>query len=214
MNQIFFIFTIFFLTLGPLKTIPVFYRATANRTPLFKWKVAVRSTFLSTIIVLMLAGLGRNIVVNWGVSAEALQIAAGLLLLIAAIKVLSQFSLPQKLKERLEAKADNESEVWEMSITPITIPAIITPYGVVAVLAIMSNAYGQHALEFTIVGFLLFIMFLNFIGMLFAEYAIHYLGLPSLLVLGWVVAAMQAALAIDVIIKAFIEIVRNNLLTS
>lgn len=214
MNQIFFIFTIFFLTLGPLKTIPVFYRATANRTPLFKWKVAVRSTFLSTVIVLMIAGVGRNIVVNWGVSAEALQIAAGLLLLIAAIKVLSQFSLPQRIKERLEVQADNESEVWEMSITPMTIPAIITPYGVVAVLAIMSNAYGQHALEFTIIGLLILTMLLNFVGMLFAEYVIHYLRLPSLLVVGWVVAAMQAALAIEIIITAFVEIARTNFVTS
>ena len=68
MDRILFVFTIFFLTLGPLKTIPVFYRATADHTSLFKRKVAIRSTFLSTVIVLMLAGLGRNIIANWGVS--------------------------------------------------------------------------------------------------------------------------------------------------
>jgi len=52
MENIPYIFTIFFLTLGPLKVIPVFDRLTHDDTAADRLRVAGLATLISTIIVL------------------------------------------------------------------------------------------------------------------------------------------------------------------
>lgn len=194
-----FIFIIFFLTLGPLKTIPVFYRVTQNATAKFRQTVALRSTLIATAIVILIALVGRGILEQWGVSINAIKITGGLLLLIAALEVLSKFSLPN-LSEQMPPPPEESAN--SLAISPIAIPAIITPYGVVAILASLANATGNRASEIKIFGLLLLIMFLNWLGMTFAKQIIQRVKLVTLLVIGWVFAVLQASLAIEVILNS------------
>jgi multiple antibiotic resistance protein len=196
MERLAFIFTIFFLTLGPLKVIPVFYRVTADATDRYRRKAALRSTIIASIIVIVLALLGRNIVKNWHVSADSLLIAGGLLLLIAALKVLSQFTIPKHSKSQ---QPPPEEEIENIAISPLAIPGIITPYGVVAILVTTGNAGWDIPLQTSILGMLLLVMFLNYLGMIFARPIINRLQISTLLMIGWVFAVMQAALAIEFI---------------
>ncbi len=196
MERLPFIFTIFFLTLGPLKVIPVFYRLTAGATGQYRRQAALRATLVATVILIALGLIGRNIVKNWHVSADSLLIAGGLLLLIAALKVLSQFAIPKRSK--LQPPPDDEVE--NIAISPLAIPAIITPYGVVAVLVSTGNAGGDLPLQLSILGLLLLVMLLNYLGMIFARPIIDRLQISTLLMIGWVFAVMQAALAIEFIV--------------
>jgi len=52
------IFILFFLTLGPLKAILPFARATAGTEPAFRRAVAWRAVVIATVIVLVVALLG------------------------------------------------------------------------------------------------------------------------------------------------------------
>ena len=68
----------------------------------------------------------------------------------------------------------------------------------------MVLAKGDIGFESQIIGLIVLIMFLNYLGMLFAERIMKTASVPILLMLvGWVFAIMQAALGIDVILKAF-----------
>jgi len=196
MDRLPFIFTIFFLTLGPLKVIPVFYRLTADATDRFRFRAALRSTLIATVIVILLGLIGRNIVKNWQVSADSLLIAGGLLLLIAALKILSQFTIPKRSQH---LPPPPEEEVENIAISPLAIPSIITPYGVVAILVSTGNAGWDIPLQLSILAMLLAIMALNFLGMIFARPIINRLQISTLLMVGWVFAVMQAALAIEFI---------------
>lgn len=200
MENIPYIFTIFFLTLGPLKTIPMFDRLTHDASSAYRLRVAGLATLLSSIIVLMLAGVGRNIITNWKVSPSALAMTAGILLLTSALKLLSNFSLPKRIQEQPSMSAKDPSE---LAISPLAIPTIVTPYGLVAILAFMGNAQGRLGLELSIVALLLLIMGLNLVGMLMTPLIVRWIGLIPLLVVGWVFAALQAALALEFIIAAF-----------
>ena len=62
----------------------------------------------------------------------------------------------------------------------------------------LSLAQGDHTVQFRIYGVLALMIFLNFFGMLFAGLIIRFIRLPTLAVVGWVFAALQAALAVDV----------------
>jgi multiple antibiotic resistance protein len=199
MENVRYIFTIFFLTLGPLKTIPMFDRLTHDATSAYRLRVAGLATLLSTIIVLMLAGVGRNIITNWKVSASALAMTAGLLLLASAFKLLSNFSLPKRIQEHPPMSA---KDPWELAISPLAIPTIVTPYGLVAILAFMGSAQGRLSLELSIVALLLLIMGLNLVGMLITPLIVRWIGLIPLLIVGWVMATLQAALALQFIFVA------------
>lgn len=199
MDNLYYIFTIFFLTLGPLKTIPVFDHLTHDATVIFRRRVAGWATLLSTIIVVILAGVGRNIVTTWKVSPSALTLAAGILLLTSALKLLSSFSIPNPRKNR---PLNPDRTFRELAISPLAIPTIVTPYGVVAILVFMGNAEGNPGLEGSIVLLLVLMMGLNFLGMLLTPQIVRWIGLIPLLITGWVFAALQAALAIEFILAA------------
>jgi small neutral amino acid transporter SnatA (MarC family) len=50
-----YIFVIFFLTLGPLKVIPIFNRLCYKASPSFAKKLALKATILSSIIIFTVA---------------------------------------------------------------------------------------------------------------------------------------------------------------
>jgi multiple antibiotic resistance protein len=194
------LFTIFFLTLGPIKTIPAFYRLTAKATPKFRSHLALRATILATSASLFIAFFGRNTLTKWDVSPQAMQITGGLILFIYALKLITLQPQPTGGQK---AEADSPlSLANSLAISPLTIPSIITPYGVVAILFYMFIARGNHILELQIVGMVLLMMLLNYLAMMFSYKIMGVIGVPALRLIGWIFAIMQASLAIELIIKA------------
>jgi len=201
MDQPSFIFIIFFLTLGPLKVIPIFYRFTYNAPLASRRKLALRATILSSLIIFLIALLGQIILSQWDVSRPALLIAGGLLLLISAIQMLLQFKLPRPLRQ--DAAPPTEENMLPLVINPLTIPTIITPYGVVAILVTTSQAQGDPQRQLIIFTMLLSIIILNWLGMIFAKTIIEKINIVTLLIIGWVFAVLQTGLAIDLMIEGF-----------
>ncbi len=83
----------------------------------------------------------------------------------------------------------------------MTIPAIITPYGIVAILVTTTQSVGNLPRQFAIFGLLLVIIIFNWLGMTFAKQIIQKVKFITLLIVGWVFAILQASLAIDIILE-------------
>ena len=62
----------------------------------------------------------------------------------------------------------------------------------------LSIARTDLTLLHQIYGVLIFLLALNFAGMLLAEFVMRFIRIPTLAVVGWIFAALQAALAIEV----------------
>ena len=194
-----YIFVIFFLTLGPLKVIPIFNRLCYKASPSFAKKLALKATILSSIIIFTVEIVGKGILSKWQVSTAALFVAGGLLILIASLQMLSNFTLPKPLPPDTEAYT--EEQIPALVINPLTIPAIITPYGIVAILVSTSQSEGDIKRQLTIFGLLFVIIILNWVGMTFAKLIVHKVNIITLLIIGWVFAVLQAGLAIDLMIE-------------
>ena len=194
-----YIFVIFFLTLGHLKVIPIFNRLCYKASPSFAKKLALKATILSSIIIFTVAIVGKGILSKWQVSTAALFVAGGLLILIASLQMLSNFTLPKPLPPDTEAYT--EEQIPALVINPLTIPAIITPYGIVAILVSTSQSEGDIKRQLTIFGLLFVIIILNWVGMTFAKLIVHKVNIITLLIIGWVFAVLQAGLAIDLMIE-------------
>ncbi|MEA5508323.1 MarC family protein [Crocosphaera sp. UHCC 0190] len=201
MPRLSYVFTIFFLTLGPIKTIPTFYRLTQAATPKFRNQVALQSGIISTAVCIFIAFVGRNTLAKWQISLEALQLSGGLILLLFALKVITM--QPQPMGGQKVTADTPLSKTFALALSPLTTPVIITPYGVVAILFYMVVAQGNPALEWKILAFIVLMMGLNYLGIVFADKIMKVIGIPVLLLVGWVFAIMQAALAIEIMLGAF-----------
>lgn len=206
-----YVFTIFFLTLGPLKIIPPAAAATAG----LGWRevvaVAFKSSVLATLIALAIFYGGNHIVSAWRVSVEAIAIAGGVLLFVTALRMITNFSLveaPQAAAAPQAAKPPAHD--WRTLfgllerpvLSPIVLPATITPIGVVALFYFAAATHGNPTTQQGILLVLLQIMGFNFIAMALARPILRVVGLAVLQALGWVLSALQAALAIQIILGA------------
>jgi multiple antibiotic resistance protein len=196
-----YIFTIFFLTLGPVKTIPAFFGLTREANAAFRKKTALQAALISTGICLFIGFIGRNVLANWGVSLDALKLAGGLILLLSALKVVTM--QPQPTGGQKVTTDTPLSATLKLAIAPLSTPVIVTPYGVVAILFYMAIAKGNAGLQGQILGIMLSIMLLNYLGMIFADKIMQVVGMAVLRLIGWIFAVMQSALAIDIMLRAF-----------
>ncbi len=89
------IFTFFFLTLGPKAVIAPFARSTAALDASSRHKVALTTTGISLLAVVIAATIGVRVLGNWGVSTGALLVAAGIILFLVALdSIRSQYEVP------------------------------------------------------------------------------------------------------------------------
>ncbi len=197
-----YVFIIFFLTLGPIKTIPVFFSLTKEASTKFRKKTALQATLISIGICLFISIIGRNVLGKWGVSLDALRLAGGLILLLSALKIVTM--QPQPSNSQIKITADSPLALSaKLAISPLSTPVIITPYGVVAILFYMVIAKGNLILEMQLLAMIFLMMLLNLLGMLFADKIMSIIGMPILRLIGWIFAVMQSALAIDIMLNAF-----------
>ncbi|ELR98091.1 MarC family protein [Gloeocapsa sp. PCC 73106] len=192
-----FVFTIFFLTLGPIKIIPAFSNLTRGMTLEFKRKVAIRGILIAIAICLYVMLLGEGILRNYRISLEALEIAGGIVLLISALNTIFFKIQPPR-------SSSSDLTALQLAISPVSSPIIIPPVGIAAILIFIMWAPRYPGMDFVIAKTLLMIMVLNFLVMFFIDIILKVPGLILILqILGSVLVFFQVALAIETILDAF-----------
>jgi multiple antibiotic resistance protein len=205
MKDLSYAFTICFMALGPIKTLPVYFRVTQDADRRTALTLAVRSTVLATLLVLFIALVMSGVLTPWRVSPEALSIAGGILLLMASVRTLSSFQAGPQPVAVAPGGAPELSTRWLSSpvLTPLVTPGILPPVGIVAILYFAGVALGDGDFQARLIGLLLAIMASNFLAMLFARPIMRVLGGgPVLSIVGWVFSALQAGLAIQIVLNA------------
>jgi len=202
------IFVLFFLTLGPLKAILPFARATHGTEPAFQRTVAWRATAIATVIALVVALLAPLVLGNWHVAPPAIAITCGIILFSQALRIIMQ--PPGAMAGSAGAQTSPSPPSPAIAVFPIAIPAILTAPGIAAIAAII--ALNKHDLghEAVVVVMLLLVMVLNLLTLWNNETILRH-GLAGILpVVGWVLAVLQAALAVQIIIHALrvLEVLR------
>ncbi len=197
-----FIFAILFLTLGPLKLIPTFYGVTQGLDRKTKIGLALKSTGLAFLVLVVATVVGSSLATNWRVSREALTVTGGLLLLMGSLKIQSHVLAP--LEHAPEGDPATKRPI-SIIVSPLAIPGIITPWGLVALLLFVSVAEDRHQLG-GVAAMLVLNMLLNIAGMIFAGPIMRTVGLPSMSVLGWVFSILQAALGVTFLFRGLTSV--------
>jgi multiple antibiotic resistance protein len=198
------LFTLFFVTLGPVKILGPFAARTQHLDPEARRAIALRVFVLGLIVLLAGGWLGSTLAKNWDISHPALLIATGVIFFVVALNlVMEQYEPPQSvapvpLPEKPVAAA-----------LQLTFPLVVTPYGVAGLVAVLSSSQDSWRTEL-VLGIAAGIMVLNLLAMLAARAVMRGMYAMSLRVLGAILGVLQVALAVEIVIRGLqeLEIVR------
>jgi multiple antibiotic resistance protein len=194
------IVVLFFLTLGPLKAILPFARVTRGTELAFQRTVAWRAIAIATAIVLGVALLGPFVLANWHVSSQAISITGSIVLFAQAFTIIMR--TPAGGREPADQHTRPSPPSQAIAVFPIAIPAIVTAPGIAAIVVIITLNKHDLAHQAVVVALLLGVMGLNLLT-LWNNEAILKRGLAGvLLVVGWVLAVLQASLALQIMIHS------------
>ena len=183
---------ILFMTIGPIKIIPVFARLTQNASKQVIIKLATRSFALSTLSILTVALASENILNKYRISLSSLIVAAGIVLFLISLKMLLQ---------QYDNQKNNPLPIPENPLTalisPLTFPTILTPQGIALVMISMTIAQRLDNNVDKILGLIMVVMILNLLSMLYARQILTVLQPTLLQILNLILSIIQLALAIS-----------------
>jgi multiple antibiotic resistance protein len=192
------VFTLFFITLGPLKLLGPFAQQTQTYDVAALRGLALRAFVIGLIAVLVAGYVGTALAADWDVSAPAILISTGIIFFLVAIGlVMAPYAEAQPVARPLPAQP--------MAATlHVVFPLVVTPYGVAALIAVMTSAVpGDHTKIYLL---LLTVMILNLLAMLFVRQIMRGPMLLVLQLLGAVLGVLQVGLAVQIIIRGLREL--------
>jgi multiple antibiotic resistance protein len=191
------IFTFFFLTLGPKAVIGPFARNTAALETATRRRVALATTGISLLSIVVAATIGVRVLNNWGISTGALLIAAGIILFLIALDSIRDRYQP--LDNISETAAAPQVSLLRTAFN-LAFPYVVSPYGVAVLILVLTSRPADVPIE-PILAMLGGIMLLNLIVMLNAgRIATSLYIAPTFAVLGAVLGVLQAALGVQAVL--------------
>jgi multiple antibiotic resistance protein len=195
MEQFSFIFTVFFMLLGPLKFIPAFAGLTQGADSRFKRDVAIRGVVIASVLCAFVALAGGTLLGKYHISLPGLRISGGLVLLIAALQLTFRKAQPS-------SPGSGTPAAIQLAVSPVAVPMIVPPAGVAAILVCVMLAPQYPGAMQAVAICLTIMMVLDFLVMYFIDRVLKTPGLMIVLtVLGSVLVFVQVCLAIETILN-------------
>jgi multiple antibiotic resistance protein len=126
-----------FAMVDPLGAIPAFLAMTPQNTAAERQRMALTATLVAGGVMAAFAGLGNVIFKVFGITLAALQIAGGLILLLAALDMLRAQRSP--LKETAEEKQEGVIKD-DIAVTPLGIPMLSGPGAITTAMVLFHKA--------------------------------------------------------------------------
>jgi multiple antibiotic resistance protein len=190
------IFTFLFVMLGPLKVLAPFVQRTRGLDDAAIRKVAWWTFLIATVAIVVGGLLARSLLVKWHVSIPAVSLTGGVVFFIVALRhLLDQYEpAPAVSLEPLPANA-------VAAASRLVFPMVLTPYGIAAVIALLASSTGVER-TLAILGMTLLVLVLDLVAMWFAPRLLVGFAVVALQVLGAVLAVLQVALSVQIIIDS------------
>jgi multiple antibiotic resistance protein len=189
------IFTLLFVTLGPIKLLAPFAQATREMDAGLLKRIALLTFLVGTGAVLFGGLLGKSLLASWQISIPAITLAGGVILFLVGLRmVLEPYSAVAHESSSLPAKP-------LMAACHLAFPLVVTPYGLAAVIALLANS-AEPARAAEIVAILVAVMVMNLLSMLYIRHIMGTVTLMTLQIFGAMLAVLQLALSVQIMLRA------------
>jgi len=191
-------FAVLFVAIDAVGIGPLFLSLTYGASTKQRYQIALRSSLIAFIVLLIFA-YGGQFFFNWiGVSLNSLKVAGGIILLIIAIEML--LDKRRIRREENASKALSEKTIDEITVFPLSIPLISGPAALTSiVLLINANSFSNENLLMVYLA-LTSVMIVTLLHMLFSTFIAKFAGKNILNVFSRVIALILASLAIQFVI--------------
>ena len=191
-------FVTFFVVIDPPGCAPIFASLTGGSPVSHRRSMALRSTFVASVILFSFAIFGEAFLGALGISLDAFRVAGGIMLFLIALEMVFE-----KRTERREHRAEDvksHPEHEDISVFPMAIPMIAGPGSIASVMLLTSKSQGSTE-SLVVLGALATVLLVNLGALLAAGPLMRVLGyrVEAMItrILGVVLAALAAQFVID-----------------
>ncbi|MEW6904041.1 MarC family protein [Trueperella pyogenes] len=191
-------FATLLVIIDPPGNVPVFMALTRSLGKNERKKAAFQANFIALVLLLLFGLFGFVLFGYMGISAEALQISGGLLLLLVALQLLTG-------KEEDPGDAGGTIAV---AMVPLGTPLLAGPGSIVAFMLLMRDSAGNVWGQLTIIAAVVLVLLISWISMYFAGTIMRLLGEAGVMLLTRLSGMLLAAIATQLIIAGVLGVVR------
>ncbi|MDZ4275821.1 MAG: MarC family protein [Erythrobacter sp.] len=198
MTELFFsAFVTFFVVIDPPGCAPIYAGLTKGASAGQARSMALRATFIATIILLIFALFGQQLLGALHIELNSFRIAGGLMLFFIAFDMVFE-KRTQRREERAE-KVAASPEIEDVSVFPMAMPMLAGPGAIAAVMLLMNEADGL-AQSFEVLGALAAVLVITGAALVAAGPLIRLLGDKVEAVITRLLGVLLAALAAQYVI--------------
>jgi len=201
-------FVTLWVVIDPIGTIPVFVAVTATIEPKQRKKVAFQAALVAACVLMFFLVLGQFLIDALGISLPAFQIAGSLVLFLFALTMIFGESKPQTETEAASKAAPENSP----AVFPLAVPSIASPGAMLAVVLLTDNHRFSIPEQAVSAGIMLAVIAIAFLLMLAAGPILKVIGMSGAAIVSRVMGIILAAVAVDNIIAAVVELLRTTVL--
>lgn len=194
-------FLTLFVIIDPVGLSSLFLGVTDGYTPKHRRSTGLRAVLIAGGILIIFLFVGEPLLRYLGVSIDALRIAGGLLLFKLAFDMV--FARRERQTESEEAEAHTREDV---AVFPLAIPLIAGPGAFATILVLATEIDGQPEYLAILIGALLAVLILTYVGFRLATPIHRILGDTGTAVITRVLGILLAALAVQLVIDAILAL--------
>jgi multiple antibiotic resistance protein len=190
-------FITFFVVIDPPGCAPIYAGLTAGATPVHARAMAVRAVLVASLILLVFALFGEQLLAALGIQLDSFRIAGGIMLFLIALEMV--FEKRTQRREDRAQKLRDTPEVEDVSIFPMAMPMIAGPGSIASIMLLMSQNSGIDR-AIVVLAALGCILLLTLAALLAAGPIMRFLGARIEAVITRLLGVLLAALAAQFVI--------------
>lgn len=189
-------FTSIFVIVNPVSGILTFISVTGGMSEDEKKRTARRSVTIACILALIFALIGELILRLFGITADSLRVAGGILLLLIAMDMLQA----RTSRESMTPEEEKDASVREdISVFPIAPPLLTGPGAITTVILVIRTGKTVE-LKIMAIFAILLTFFLSYLIFRFASEINRISGVTVTLVIQRIMGLFLGAIAVDFIV--------------
>jgi multiple antibiotic resistance protein len=190
-------FITFFVVIDPPGCAPIYASLTKGATSAQRRNMALRATVVASMILLVFALFGEQLLGALHIELNSFRIAGGIMLFLIAIDMVFE-----KRTERREGRAQKiieTPEIEDVSVFPMAMPMIAGPGSIASVMLLMSQNEGLDR-SLVILGALAMVLLLTLLALIAAGPIMRVLGSKAEAVITRLLGVLLGALAAQFVI--------------
>lgn len=190
-------FIALFVVIDPPGCAPIYAGLTSGASHAQARAMALRATFIATIILLIFAVFGEDLLGALHIELDSFRIAGGIMLFLIALDMVFE-KRTQRREERAE-KVKATPEIEDVSVFPMAMPMIAGPGSIATIMLLTARAKGTEE-TLVVLGALGAVMLLTLLALVAAGPLMKLLGARVEAVITRLLGVLLAALAAQYVI--------------